>query len=93
MANDLIKRLRQASAGHIATYGDAVPNLFADALAEIEHLRKLEDAARHVCADFPREGTSYWQSPPNTPIETLVKNRLSWTRAMMEAIRKEGARP
>lgn len=90
---DLISRLRAASAGHTATYGDAVPNLFADALAEIQHLRKLEDAARNVCTGFPNEGTAYWQSPPNTSLETLVKTRMNWTRAMVDAIRKEGDRP
>jgi len=90
---DLISRLRAASSGHTATYGDAVPNLFADALAEIVSLRKLEDAARHVCTGFPHEGTAYWQSPPNTSLETLVKTRMSWTRAMVDAIREEGDRP
>lgn len=91
--SNLITRLKAASAGHTATYGDAVPNLFADALAEIDHLRKLEDAARVVNSAFPtKDQPSSWTARPNS-LEEQVKARLAATGRMVGLIRAWGSAP
>lgn len=91
--SELIDRLKAASAGHTATYGDAVPNLFADALAEIVHLRKLEDAARIVNSNFPtKDQTAHWTARPDS-LEEQVKARLDATGRMVGLIRAWGGTP
>lgn len=91
MAGDLINRLDQASAGHVATYGDAVPNLFADALAEIEHLRKLEDAAQRLDSGYPTN--EYRPGGYAVTLEQQTKTRREAAALMLSLVRPWGKRP
>ena len=44
----LLTRLNEAANGHIAINGDSGPNLFSDAISEINRLRTLEDMVRRL---------------------------------------------
>lgn len=91
MAGDLINRLDQASAGHVATYGDAVPNLFADALAEIEHLRKLEDAVHRLDTGYPT--ADYSISGRRISLEDQARTRRESAALMLSLVRQWRRRP
>lgn len=66
--SQLLVRLREASSGHIAINGDDGPNLFHDAILEIERLMQVERLARSVFEPIPinDHDYSYGQVPDLT---------------------------
>lgn len=63
MSRQLRNDLEAAAKGHAVTYGDAAPNLFADALAEIKRLDAIEaDIKRRFAFNDPENDTKGYYS-------------------------------
>ncbi len=82
-AHNLLIRLREAANGHIAINGEDRPNLFQDAINEINRLRAIEDMATEVFRPIPmNNGRHCYQKTT----EEASKNRLDNGRKLGVAL-------
>jgi ABC-type oligopeptide transport system ATPase subunit len=82
----LLVRLNEASNGHIAINGDDGPNLFRDAIKEIERLREIESLARSVFDPVPNTHDQYDRYGRQATTWDGVRNRLENGRKLGIAV-------
>ncbi len=76
-----------AAAGHAAMYGERIPNLYAEAAAEIERLDEIEEHVRWlVSTDLPVPG-EYHRDP-----RRFIEERHARGLALLEAVLPKGSK-